>query len=183
MIGDCVFEEGGIFAEVNLAHVSQCEIYTVVCDDAQLFFLFTLAVDEDVLDLEVFCLPAIEVVLHPVPEILLSDLVKQLNTVLVDCKDFYVLGPDETIERLLIHDLVKRGQQPKLLLYLCVKDIHLILGVDDVLDDFVGLAEAGRQVSLVKRYGSLDYSHSLAELDDLKVVGIGEEDKFVVVTE
>ena len=76
MIGDCVFEEGGIFAEVNLAHVSQCEIDAVVCDDAQLFFLIALAVDEDVLDLEVFCLPAIEVVFHPVSEILLSDLVE-----------------------------------------------------------------------------------------------------------
>lgn len=114
---------------------------------------------------------------------MLCDLIEKLNAVLVNCKDLNILGPDVTIIWLLVHDFVKRGQQPKLLLDLCIKNIDLILRVDDILYDFVGLAEARRQVSFVKRNGSLYDPHSFSELDDLQVIGVGEEDDLVILAE
>lgn len=75
------------------------------------------------------------------------------------------------------------SQEPKFLLYFCIKHVDLILGVDDILDDFVRLAEGGRQVPLVERNSGLNNPHSLAKFYDLQVVGVGEEYKFVVVAE
>lgn len=167
LIGDGIFEEGRILAEVYLAHISQGQIDAVVSNDPKFLFFLCLSIDEDILYLEVFSLASIEVTPHPIPEILLSDLIQQLNATLSNCKDLDVLGPYVTIVELLIHDLMQCGQQPKFLLYFCIKHVYLILGVDDILDDLVGLAEGGRQVPFVERNGGLNDPHPLAKFYDL----------------
>lgn len=106
MIGDGIFEEGGILAEVHLAHISQCQINTIVSNDAKFLFLFCLPIDEYILYLEVFSLPPIEIIPHPIPKILLGDLIQQLNATLPNPKDLNVLSPDITIKWLLVHDLM-----------------------------------------------------------------------------
>lgn len=172
MICDSIFEEGWVLAEVDLAHISQCQVDAVVCNDAKFLLIFGLSIDVNILYFEVLSLPPVEIIPHPVPEILLSDLIQQLNAALTNGKDLNVPGPYVAIEGLLVHDFMQCGQQPKLLPYFRIQHVDLVLGVDNIFDDFVGLAEGGGQVSFVEGNGGFDNPDSFSKFYELKEIRV-----------